>query len=63
MAKGQTLMSGRRLFIICLGAVIGAIACATVAKLLHIERPGSLAMGMAGGIVGAFSGRALTRIG
>lgn len=54
-------MYGKRLLIVIVGAVIGAIACVTVAKLLHLEKPGSLSMGMAGGIVGAFTGRAVAR--
>ena len=54
-------MNGKRLLFVILGAALGAVICASVAKLLRVGEPGSLAMGIAGGIVGAFSGRAITR--
>lgn len=54
-------MSGKQLLIIIVGAVIGAIACVVVLRLLNFQNPVTIAGGVAGGVAGALSGQFAAR--
>ena len=58
-------MNGKKFLIVmlagALGAAVGALACVSLARLLRWGKPGGLALGMAGAILGAFSGRAAAK--
>ena len=54
-------MTGNRLWIVIAGATLGALVSVTVAKWMQIDQASILAVGMGGGIVGAFGGRVVAK--